>query len=80
VEDPELPPARRLEGNDDWQEFDATLEAGPTLGGLGNIDHYRAAFPDGKPLEGMTFRLFNPRRSSGASTGRTTGASCSTRR
>jgi hypothetical protein len=52
--------ARRLDGNDEWQEFEATLEAGPTLGGLGNIDHYRANFPDGKPFEGMTLRIFNP--------------------
>ena len=52
--------ARRLEGCIDWEEFTATYECYPVLGGLGNVDHFHAVFTDGKPLEGMSIRLFDP--------------------
>ena len=52
---------RRLQACTDWQEFEATQEARPILGGLGNIDSFSCTFPDGKPLEGMTLRLFDPK-------------------
>ncbi len=52
--------ARRLEGCVEWQEFEATQEARPVLGGLGNVDRFTATFPDGRPIEGMTLRIFNP--------------------
>lgn len=44
----------------DWLEFQATSEALPILGGLGNSDIYSAILPDGTPLDGFTLRLFNP--------------------
>lgn len=49
-------------GCTEWVEFDATGEARPILRGLGNLDSYSApaALPDGKPLEGMSLRLFDP--------------------
>ncbi len=52
--------ARRLAGCEDWQTFQATQEAWPVLGGLGNMDRLRADFPDGRPLEGLTMRFFDP--------------------
>jgi hypothetical protein len=51
---------RRLVGSQTWLEFDATAEAFPTLGGIGNVDEMRATFPDGVSLIGMTVRIFNP--------------------
>jgi hypothetical protein len=51
----------RLQGSTEWQEFEATCECGPVIGGLGNVDHFRAIFPDGKPIEGMSVRTFDPR-------------------
>ncbi len=41
----------------EWQEFGASSEARPILGGLGNIDHF---FVDGGDLEGFSLRLFDP--------------------
>ena len=52
--------ARRLEDRTEWQEFEATQEVRPVLGGLGNIDRFAAIFPDGQPIEGMTIRIFDP--------------------
>jgi hypothetical protein len=51
---------RRLAGCTEWEEFGATHECYPVLGGLGNVDHFHAIFTDGKPLEGMSIRLFDP--------------------
>lgn len=52
--------AKRLESCDVWQEFEAEQEVRSVLGGLGNVDRFWCTFPDGKPLEGMTLRLFDP--------------------
>jgi hypothetical protein len=53
--------ARRLEGCTEWQEFDAECAAHALPGGMGNIDYFDCArFYDGKPLHGVTLRLFDP--------------------
>jgi hypothetical protein len=47
--------------DDDWIEFDGEVEAWPILGGLGNIDTFRAPEFPGRPgFEGFTLRLFEP--------------------
>jgi hypothetical protein len=44
----------------EWQEFEATLENRPILGGLGNIDFYTAPeFPGRGHFEGFGLRLFD---------------------
>lgn len=53
--------ARRLEGCTEWQEFEATQEVRPVLGGLGNVDRFLATLPGVGPIEGMTIRIFNPK-------------------
>lgn len=51
----------RLKNSNDWTEFESTDENfGMMLNGLGNTDIYRATI-DGKPFEGFTLRLFNPK-------------------
>ena len=51
----------RLKGDTRWDEFTSVSDVHPILGGLGNTDTYVAErFADGKPLQGATFRLFNP--------------------
>ena len=53
--------AHRLAGSTAWQTFEADQHCRPLLGGLGNLDAFSApAFVDGKPIEGMTLRLFDP--------------------
>ena len=49
-----------LTGRDDWTEFDATQELRATLLGLGNFDIFHTEL-DGKPFEGLTVRLFDPK-------------------
>lgn len=49
-----------LSGRDAWEEFDATQELRQVLLGLGNVDVFRTAL-GGKPFEGLTVRLFDPR-------------------
>jgi hypothetical protein len=44
----------------EWNEFEATQEMRTILDGIGNIDNYLAE-RNGKPFEGMTLRLFNPK-------------------
>lgn len=53
--------ARRLQGCTEWQEFEAFQEVRPVLGGIGNVDRFAATLPDGRPIEGMTLRIFDPR-------------------
>ena len=51
----------RLKNNNEWIEFESKDENfGMMLNGLGNTDIYRATI-DGKPFEGFTLRLFNPK-------------------
>jgi hypothetical protein len=51
-----------VQGDDEWIEFEAVGEAMPILGGLGNIDRYRAPDFPGRPgFEGFTLRLYEPR-------------------
>jgi hypothetical protein len=50
-----------VEGDTEWIEFDAQAEAAPILGGVGNIDTYKAPDFPGRPgFEGFTLRLFEP--------------------
>ena len=49
----------RLQHSSDWMEFDAQVDVQPVLDGLGNVDRYRAT-RDGKHVEGVTLRLFDP--------------------
>jgi len=46
----------------EWVQFEATGQAEPILGGLGNLDRFSAAAvpPSGQPLEAITLRLFDP--------------------
>jgi hypothetical protein len=50
---------KRLAGSDDWEEFDADVNAWPILGGLGNEDVFRTDHDGG--FVGMSFRFFDPR-------------------
>lgn len=44
----------------EWVEFEATSEARPILGGLGNTDIFSAAGAPGAPLDAVSLRLFDP--------------------
>ena len=48
---------KRLEGCQDWDEFEATAECKPILGGLANIDDYFTDY--WKDFVGMSLRFFN---------------------
>ena len=48
----------RLQGSDDWIEFDARVVARPLLDGLGNEDEFRTDHEGG--FIGMSFRFFDP--------------------
>jgi hypothetical protein len=51
----------RLNNCTEWEEFESTDENfGMILNGIGNTDIYRSTL-DGKPFEGLTLRLFNPK-------------------
>ncbi|HJV21454.1 MAG TPA: hypothetical protein VJ570_02105 [Holophagaceae bacterium] len=50
----------RLQGCEDWVTFPAQVENQPLLGGLGNLEQYRAVLPDGSPFQGLALRLFDP--------------------
>ncbi len=51
----------RLNNSTEWEELESTDENyGTILNGIGNMDIYKATF-DGKPFEGFTLRLFNPK-------------------
>jgi len=49
---------KRLQGSDDWIEFDARVVARPLLDGLGNEDEFRTDHEGG--FIGMSFRFFDP--------------------
>ena len=49
-----------LSGRDEWDEFDATQNLRQVLHGSGNFDIFSADL-DGKPFEGFTLRLFDPK-------------------
>ena len=49
----------RLRGSSEWAEFDAQSDINPLLDGFGQLDRFRAV-RDGKAIEGITLRLFNP--------------------
>lgn len=50
-----------VQGDDEWIEFEATGEAMAILGGLGNIDTFKAPDFPGRPgFEGFTLRLYEP--------------------
>lgn len=48
---------QRHVGSRQWDEFPATLDCRPLLGGLGNIDEYRSA-----DVNGLSLRLFDPQQ------------------
>lgn len=48
----------RLAGNNDWMEFDSTIEMQKILNGRGNLETYRST-SNGKPFEGRAIRLFD---------------------
>jgi hypothetical protein len=50
----------RLAGCNEWQEFEGTSEARPTLGGLGNMDDNLLNLPAG-PFRAASFRAFDER-------------------
>ena len=49
----------RLQGSAEWNEWDATLDVVPILGGLGNIDRFRTE-RGGEYFEGVSLRIFDP--------------------
>ena len=50
--------AEWLTGSDEWNEYAATLDARPLLGGLANMDQFRGTL-GGEPFEGVSLRLFD---------------------
>jgi len=50
----------RLNNCTEWTEFEATGEMQKILNGIGNTDNFLATI-EGKPFEGRTLRLFNPK-------------------
>jgi hypothetical protein len=50
----------RLTGSDEWEEFETVVEDFRILEGMGNMDVGNAVI-DGKPWEGRTIRLFDPK-------------------
>lgn len=50
----------RLDNCKDWDEFETTVEAFNILEGIGQMDVGKAVI-DGKPWEGRTLRIFNPK-------------------
>ena len=50
----------RLQGCTEWETFEAVVECGPVLGGIGNVDTFSATLPDGSAFNAMTVRIFNP--------------------
>lgn len=50
---------KRLQRSGDWVEFAGQLEVQPLLGGLANLDRFETEL-DGKKVQGITLRLYNP--------------------
>ena len=50
---------QRFVGSDEWEEYEATDESRPILGGLGSIDDYRTEHFGGG-FRGMAIRFFDP--------------------
>lgn len=50
----------RLDNCEEWIEFEATQTDCKALNGLANMDHFYATL-HGKPFEGLTIRLFDPK-------------------
>lgn len=48
----------RLRGSDEWDEWEATLDVAPILGGLGTVDRFRA-YRRGEYFEGVSLRVFD---------------------
>jgi hypothetical protein len=48
-----------LTASTEWLEFDARNVVQPLLNGMGNLDRY-STVREGKPVEGITVRLFDP--------------------
>lgn len=51
----------RLRNSHEWTEFESTDENHNILNGVGNTDIFKTTGADGKPYEGLTVRLFNPK-------------------
>ena len=51
--------AQRFAGSDEWEEYAATDESRPILGGMGSIDDYRTEHFGGG-FRGMAIRFFHP--------------------
>jgi hypothetical protein len=51
---------RKPDNTTEWTEFEATQEMHIILRGIGNIDNFITE-RNGKPFEGMTLRLFDPK-------------------
>lgn len=49
----------RLSNNNEWLEFDSTIDMHKILNGCGNVEAYKS-MNNGKPFEGAAVRLFNP--------------------
>src|SRR5262245_60771354 len=50
-----------VQGDDEWIEFASLTVAHPILGGLGNIDMFKAPHFPGRPgFEGFSLRLLQP--------------------
>lgn len=49
----------RLQGSTQWDEWDATLDVVPLLGGLANVDRFRTEL-NGDYFEGVSLRIFGP--------------------
>lgn len=52
---------RRLTNLDEWIEFEGTHQQELILKGIGNLEQHQMLTADGKPIEGMALRLFNPK-------------------
>jgi hypothetical protein len=50
---------KALAGSEEWYEFEATSNARPVLGGIGNFDEFEAP---SEGISGLTLRLFDPER------------------